>query len=142
LEALVAVEQDRWAELDPDLIAPLAALGHLLLSGGKRLRPAFCHWAFVAAGGDVDTGASVEAGAAFELLHAFALMHDDVMDGSPTRRGTPTIHVEFGHRHLPIDFSLDDKSRYINLGDWIRYFSYAVFDGQQLELKYYTEEQS
>ena len=43
----------------------------------------------------------------------------------------------FGHRHLPIDFSLKINSRYINLGDWIRYNSYAVFDGAQLELKYY-----
>jgi UDP-2,3-diacylglucosamine hydrolase len=39
----------------------------------------------------------------------------------------------FGHRHLPIDFSLG-SSRYINLGDWIRYNTYAVFDGQQLSL--------
>ena len=45
------------------------------------------------------TGATVDAGAAFELLHAFALMHDDVMDGSDTRRGTPTIHVEFTDQH-------------------------------------------
>ncbi|MGN6435095.1 MAG: UDP-2,3-diacylglucosamine diphosphatase [Agriterribacter sp.] len=43
----------------------------------------------------------------------------------------------FGHRHLPIDFLLKDGSRYINLGDWIRYYSYAVFDGQNLELKFY-----
>lgn len=43
----------------------------------------------------------------------------------------------FGHRHLPIDFSLPGGSRYINLGDWLRYDSYAVFDGNQLELKYY-----
>ncbi len=43
----------------------------------------------------------------------------------------------FGHRHLPIDFMLNDNSRYINLGDWIRYNSYAVFDGDQLELKYF-----
>ncbi len=43
----------------------------------------------------------------------------------------------FGHRHLPIDFRLSDNSRYINLGDWIRYYSYAVFDGQNMELKYY-----
>ena len=28
-------------------------------------------------------------------------------------------------------------SRYINLGEWINYFSYAVFDGKNLELKYY-----
>lgn len=43
----------------------------------------------------------------------------------------------FGHRHLPIDFLLKEDSRYINLGDWIRYNSYAVFDGQELTLKYY-----
>ncbi|RXK59843.1 UDP-2,3-diacylglucosamine diphosphatase [Lacibacter luteus] len=43
----------------------------------------------------------------------------------------------FGHRHLPIDFRLTNESRYINLGDWIRYFSYAVFDGKNLELNYY-----
>lgn len=43
----------------------------------------------------------------------------------------------FGHRHLPIDFTLDGGSRYINLGDWIRYYSYAVFDGQHIKLKYF-----
>lgn len=43
----------------------------------------------------------------------------------------------FGHRHLPIDFKLDDKSVYINLGDWIKYNSYAEFDGQNIQLKYY-----
>jgi UDP-2,3-diacylglucosamine hydrolase len=40
----------------------------------------------------------------------------------------------FGHRHLPIDFSLKNGSRYINLGDWIRYYTYAKFDGVQLSL--------
>jgi UDP-2,3-diacylglucosamine hydrolase len=43
----------------------------------------------------------------------------------------------FGHRHLPIDFTLSPNSRYLNLGDWIRYFTYAVFDGEKLELKNY-----
>lgn len=41
----------------------------------------------------------------------------------------------FGHRHYPIDFVLNDRSRYINLGDWIRNFTYASFDGQDMELK-------
>jgi len=43
----------------------------------------------------------------------------------------------FGHRHLPIDFQLNEHSRYINLGDWIKYNSYAEFDGNQVQLKYY-----
>jgi UDP-2,3-diacylglucosamine hydrolase len=45
----------------------------------------------------------------------------------------------FGHRHLPIDFDLKSGSRYINLGEWIKYDSYAVFDGEDLELRYYKE---
>lgn len=40
----------------------------------------------------------------------------------------------FGHRHLPIEFQLSADSKYINIGDWITYFSYAVFDGDKLEL--------
>lgn len=43
----------------------------------------------------------------------------------------------FGHRHLPLDILLDEKSRYINLGEWVNYRSYAVFDGEKLELKYF-----
>lgn len=45
----------------------------------------------------------------------------------------------FGHRHLPIDFGLTDKSRYVNLGDWIKYNSYAVFEDGNLALKYYEK---
>ena len=44
----------------------------------------------------------------------------------------------FGHRHLAIDYRLNEDSRYINLGDWIRYFTYAVFDGENLQLKSYN----
>ena len=42
----------------------------------------------------------------------------------------------FGHRHLPLDCKLTDKSRYINLGDWITYFTYAEFDGHTVQLKH------
>lgn len=44
----------------------------------------------------------------------------------------------FGHRHLPIDVELNTTSRYINLGDWVKYDSYAVFDGGQMVLKYHS----
>jgi len=43
----------------------------------------------------------------------------------------------FGHRHLPLDIKLNDTSRYLNLGDWIKYDSYAVFDGNNMFLNYY-----
>ena len=41
----------------------------------------------------------------------------------------------FGHRHLAIDYRLNDSSRYINLGDWIHYYTYAVFDGNNFQLR-------
>jgi UDP-2,3-diacylglucosamine hydrolase len=44
----------------------------------------------------------------------------------------------FGHRHLPIDYRLHNGSRYINLGDWINYYTYAVFDGENLILSSYN----
>lgn len=41
----------------------------------------------------------------------------------------------FGHRHLPLDIALNEQSKYINLGDWISYYTYGVFDGKTIELK-------
>ena len=41
----------------------------------------------------------------------------------------------FGHRHLPMIIDVGEKSKYINLGDWIGYFTYGVFDGETFELK-------
>lgn len=99
LTEVLSAEAARWTDLDPDLAAPLEALSQLVLSGGKRLRPAFCHWGFVGAGGDGCDPLVVDAGAAFELLQAFALVHDDVMDGSSTRRGARTAHLAFGAHH-------------------------------------------
>ena len=101
IEAVLAAEQRRLVEVDPALGALGAAVADLVLRGGKRLRPAFCHWGFVLAGGDPSTEPLlVDAGAALELLHGFALIHDDVMDGSSTRRGHPATHVVFGGRHV------------------------------------------
>jgi UDP-2,3-diacylglucosamine hydrolase len=42
----------------------------------------------------------------------------------------------YGHRHLPLDLQVGPDSRYINLGDWLNYFSYAVFDGKTASLLY------
>lgn len=50
----------------------------------------------------------------------------------------PYNYFIFGHRHLPIDFKLNEYSRYINLGDWISFFTYAVFDGNDVQLLSYT----
>ncbi|MBY0243973.1 MAG: UDP-2,3-diacylglucosamine diphosphatase [Sphingobacteriaceae bacterium] len=48
-----------------------------------------------------------------------------------------TTHFDyfvFGHRHLPLNIKLNEKSTYINLGEWINYCTYAVFDGKELIL--------
>jgi len=43
----------------------------------------------------------------------------------------------FGHRHLPMEIEVGKNSKYINTGDWISHFTYAVFDGKDLTLKTY-----
>jgi geranylgeranyl diphosphate synthase type I len=93
------VDARRWTALDVDLAVPLASLRAMVLTGGKRLRPAFCYWAFIGLGGEPDDPLVVDAGAALELLHTFALVHDDVMDASGRRHGIETVHVEHGRRH-------------------------------------------
>lgn len=53
------------------------------------------------------------------------------------KRKLQTKHYDyfiFGHRHLPLTVQLNDRSQYINLGDWITYFTYGVFDGSSFEL--------
>jgi geranylgeranyl diphosphate synthase type I len=96
---LLDTERTRWSAFDPDLTQPIDEIARLVLAGGKRLRPAFCHWGFVGAGGNPDDQRVIDAGAAFELMHAFALFHDDVMDGSATRRGEPTTHIVMSQQH-------------------------------------------
>ncbi|HYN34779.1 MAG TPA: polyprenyl synthetase family protein [Ilumatobacteraceae bacterium] len=99
LDELLTAERDRWSTFDADLERPVEEIRRLVLSGGKRLRPAFCHWGYVGAGGGTDDQLDVDAGAAFELMHAFALFHDDVMDDAATRRGQPTTHAVAAAEH-------------------------------------------
>jgi UDP-2,3-diacylglucosamine hydrolase len=47
-------------------------------------------------------------------------------------------YLIFGHRHLPLDIKINGSSRYINLGDWFKSNTYAVFDGENLELKKFS----
>ncbi len=50
-------------------------------------------------------------------------------------------YLVFGHRHLPIDYTLaNGKSRYINLGDWLQFQSYAILKDGQLQMRFYKNE--
>jgi geranylgeranyl diphosphate synthase type I len=99
LREFLAPEEARWSAFDDDLSEPVREIARLVLVGGKRLRPAFCHWGYAAAGGDPADQVVADAGAAFELMHAFALFHDDVMDDAASRRGEPTTHTVFAQHH-------------------------------------------
>ncbi|MDD5502775.1 MAG: polyprenyl synthetase family protein [Candidatus Thermoplasmatota archaeon] len=71
------------------------AMRHLILSGGKRLRPIIT----MHAAGAIDAKMAekgLEAGVALELIHNFTLIHDDIMDKSLMRRHVKTTHVIFG----------------------------------------------
>ncbi len=95
LEAIFAAEIATWRDLDPMIERPLADLADFVGGGGKRIRPAYCYWGFVTGGGDPTGDGALAGCCAVELLQAFALVHDDVMDGSPTRRGTPTVWARY-----------------------------------------------
>lgn len=69
------------------------------LTGGKRLRAAFCWWGYQAIRPVEDEHALLHACASLEFLHASALVHDDYMDSSATRRGYPATHRAFAERH-------------------------------------------
>jgi geranylgeranyl diphosphate synthase type II len=73
-----------------------AAMGHLLLAGGKRLRPLCAIGAAEAVGGDL--ASALPVGVALEMIHTYSLLHDDLpcMDDDDLRRGLPTCHRVFG----------------------------------------------
>ncbi len=88
------VEKRMRAQADekshPDLSA---ALDHLLVSGGKRIRPALGFLIGNMLGSPQDK--LVAMGAAVEMLHTATLVHDDLIDGSLLRRGTPTLNARW-----------------------------------------------
>ncbi|ATE53054.1 polyprenyl synthetase family protein [Actinosynnema pretiosum] len=103
--ALAAYLADRRAlgeRMERSFTEAVDGLTDFVLSGGKRVRPTFAWWGWRAAGGDPEhesAGRVLTAVSSLELIQACALIHDDLMDASETRRGRPTIHVQFARRH-------------------------------------------
>ncbi|MET1037388.1 MAG: polyprenyl synthetase family protein [Aeromicrobium sp.] len=98
LAAFVERQRTLFAAMGPDL-DELADAAASFVGGGKRLRPQFCFAGWLVAGGDPDEPAIVPAAASLEWLQGSALVHDDLMDGSDTRRGRPSVHRAFEARH-------------------------------------------
>jgi geranylgeranyl diphosphate synthase type I len=107
LDDFLARQADALERVSPQC-APLAEAIADLVRGGKRLRPAFCYWGWRGAGGP-DSEPIVHAAAAMELFQAAALIHDDVMDGSDTRRGMPSLHRRFTTRHAGAGWAGDPE---------------------------------
>ena len=85
--------------ISSDLAPVSQALSSFLLDSGKRLRPLFAYSGYISGGGVISTPV-IKAIASLELLQACALIHDDLIDGSDTRRGKPSIHRHFESIHV------------------------------------------
>lgn len=70
------------------------AAGHLIVNGGKRLRPYMVIKSCQILGGKSST--AMIAASAVEMVHNFTLVHDDIMDNDEMRHGVPTVHKKFG----------------------------------------------
>ena len=70
------------------------AAHHLIRSGGKRLRPYLTLKSCELMGGDPEL--ALPYAAAVEMFHTFTLIHDDIMDNDDLRRGSPTVHTQWG----------------------------------------------
>lgn len=58
------------------------------------------------------------------------------------KRKLETKHYDyfvFGHRHLPLDIQLKENSKYVNLGDWVHYYTYGIFEGDTFTLTDYKQ---
>ena len=140
LDAFLAEQADLLAGISADLV-PFTEWLEDLVAGGKRLRPAFCVWAYLGAGG-TDLDGVLRAAASLEMLQACALVHDDVMDDSDMRRGHPAAHRRFATMHRGSGW-LGDAQRFgdgsaILLGDlclsWADALLYrSGFDNDALE---------
>jgi octaprenyl-diphosphate synthase len=101
LRSLVADDMERvndviieHMESPVDMIPNLA--GHLINSGGKRLRPMLTLACARMCG--YEGTAHVKLAAAVEFIHTATLLHDDVIDESDLRRGTPTANTIWGNQ--------------------------------------------
>ena len=135
LQSFVDGQRALLADLGPDLDG-LADAAIAFVGGGKRLRPQFCYAGWLVSGGAPDEPGIVTAAAALEWLQASALVHDDLMDGSDTRRGRPSVHRAFEAMHReegrhgdPVGFG---TSAAVLLGDLLLSWCDEMFRGNGL----------
>jgi geranylgeranyl diphosphate synthase type I len=121
--------------MGPELV-PVHLMASQLLCGGKRMRPAFCLWGYVAAAGipsDDELKPLLTAAGSLDVLHVSALIHDDLMDSSDLRRGRPAAHRQFEALHANAGW-LGDSAAFgragaILLGDLLVMWSAQMLHG-------------
>jgi geranylgeranyl diphosphate synthase, type I len=135
LEDFLSRQTEALEAVSPDC-APMVEAVADLMRGGKRLRPAFCYWAWRGAGG-ADGESILVASAALEFFQAAALIHDDVMDDSDTRRGMPSVHRRFATLHRGAGWTGDGErfglAGAVLVGDLCLVWSDELFTASGLE---------
>ena len=134
ITAFLSAQADTLTGVSADC-APLVRYVADLMSHGKRLRAAFCYWAWRAAGAPDGPGI-VTAASALEFFQAAALIHDDVMDCSDMRRGAPAVHRRFATLHRGNDWTGDAEhfgmSAAVLAGDLCLTWSDELYTGSGL----------
>jgi geranylgeranyl diphosphate synthase type I len=139
LARTMAQHSAQWSAVSSDLQPVFQHISDLVLGGGKRLRPQFAYWGWVAAGGEPHADLPVDVGAAIELLHVMALLHDDIIDDADSRRGQPTVHRHFEALHTEQHWAGESRrfgeGAAILAGDLTYVMSDALMNGINLEAR-------
>lgn len=113
----------------------------------KIFRNPFCQWAF----------ARLHPNLSFRIAHYFSKksrMYTGITDEKFLGKENEWLYIYcqetlqkqhidyfiFGHRHLPLSIPLPNQSKYINLGDWIKHYTFATLDAHSLQLKQYPSQ--
>lgn len=106
----------------------------------KMFRSAFCQWLFARLHPNLGIGIALRWSRNSRISNGKKEQRKQdeqewlIVYSKETLVHTYYDYLIFGHRHLPLDVPLGKGSRYINLGEWINYNTYAVFDGQTVQL--------
>lgn len=106
----------------------------------KMFRSAFCQWLFARLHPNLGIGIALRWSRNSRIANGKKEQRKQdeqewlIVYSKETLVHTYYDYLIFGHRHLPLDVPLGKGSRYINLGEWINYNTYAVFDGQTVQL--------
>jgi geranylgeranyl diphosphate synthase, type I len=138
ISAFVSEQSSVLDSMGPELV-PVHLMASQLLCGGKRMRPAFCVWGYVAAAGipsDEELKSLLAAAGSLDVLHVSALIHDDLMDSSDLRRGRPAAHRQFEALHANAGW-LGDSAAFgragaLLLGDLLVMWSAQMLHGAGL----------